>query len=147
MDPEDIPRGFCLFFIFKAGSKDFSLPTYLTSTFPEVGLKLFAAASASLLQQNHTEEENNGQQALKMPRSFLVKKYFTSKKPNYSELESQNGKCETFSSLYMFIHEGLCLLCRVCEVQASVLLVFDESRGQNNAHCHICVHGVNVYPV
>ncbi|XP_062871597.1 snail family zinc finger 1b [Trichomycterus rosablanca] len=26
-----------------------------------------------------------------MPRSFLVKKYFTSKKPNYSELESQNG--------------------------------------------------------
>ncbi|XP_076131765.1 snail family zinc finger 1b [Alosa pseudoharengus] len=26
-----------------------------------------------------------------MPRSFLVKKYFTNKKPNYSELESQNG--------------------------------------------------------
>ncbi|XP_048879767.1 protein snail homolog Sna-like [Brienomyrus brachyistius] len=26
-----------------------------------------------------------------MPRSFLVKKYFTSKKPNYSELESQTG--------------------------------------------------------
>ncbi|XP_023654575.2 snail family zinc finger 1b [Paramormyrops kingsleyae] len=26
-----------------------------------------------------------------MPRSFLVKKYFTSKKPNYSELESQSG--------------------------------------------------------
>ncbi|XP_066558536.1 protein snail homolog Sna [Amia ocellicauda] len=26
-----------------------------------------------------------------MPRSFLVKKYFTSKKPNYSELESQAG--------------------------------------------------------
>ncbi|KAJ8412236.1 hypothetical protein AAFF_G00145030 [Aldrovandia affinis] len=27
-----------------------------------------------------------------MPRSFLVKKYFTSKKPNYSELESQNDR-------------------------------------------------------
>lgn len=27
-----------------------------------------------------------------MPRSFLVKKYFTSKKPNYSELESQSGE-------------------------------------------------------
>ncbi|TRY66525.1 hypothetical protein DNTS_015904 [Danionella cerebrum] len=26
-----------------------------------------------------------------MPRSFLVKKYFTSKRPNYSELECQNG--------------------------------------------------------
>jgi len=27
-----------------------------------------------------------------MPRSFLVKKYFTSKRPNYSELECQNGE-------------------------------------------------------
>ncbi|KAJ8265334.1 hypothetical protein COCON_G00144330 [Conger conger] len=31
-----------------------------------------------------------------MPRSFLVKKYFTSKKPNYSELESQ---ADPFSAL------------------------------------------------
>ncbi|ROL48513.1 Zinc finger protein SNAI2 [Anabarilius grahami] len=28
-----------------------------------------------------------------MPRSFLVKKYFSNKKPNYSELESQTGEC------------------------------------------------------
>lgn len=27
-----------------------------------------------------------------MPRSFLVKKYFSSKKPNYSQLESQSGE-------------------------------------------------------
>lgn len=31
-----------------------------------------------------------------MPRSFLVKKYFTNKKPNYSELESQNGPLSAF---------------------------------------------------
>lgn len=27
-----------------------------------------------------------------MPRSFLVKKYFAKQKPNYSELECQNGE-------------------------------------------------------
>lgn len=29
-----------------------------------------------------------------MPRSFLVKKYFAKQKPNYSELECQNGEFE-----------------------------------------------------
>lgn len=89
----------------------FFLPTSLNfhnswRLVPEVGLKLCAAA-LRLLQWVHTEEENNSHQALKMPRSFLVKKYFTSKKPNYSELESQNGKRQTFPSLYKFILGGL----------------------------------------
>lgn len=36
-----------------------------------------------------------------MPRSFLVKKYFSNKKPNYSELESQTGECAFKSCLFM----------------------------------------------
>uniref|UniRef100_A0A8B9JMU5 Snail family zinc finger 1b n=1 Tax=Astyanax mexicanus TaxID=7994 RepID=A0A8B9JMU5_ASTMX len=35
-----------------------------------------------------------------MPRSFLVKKYFTNKKPNYSELESQNGEFMPWTSCF-----------------------------------------------
>lgn len=31
-----------------------------------------------------------------MPRSFLVKKYFAKQKPNYSELECQNGELKRF---------------------------------------------------
>lgn len=31
-----------------------------------------------------------------MPRSFLVKKYFAKQKPNYSELECQNGELWSF---------------------------------------------------
>lgn len=41
-----------------------------------------------------------GEDLYKMPRSFLVKKYFSNKKPNYSELESQTGEC---AKRYLFI--------------------------------------------
>lgn len=36
-----------------------------------------------------------------MPRSFLVKKYFAKQKPNYSELECQNGEFEGFFFFFM----------------------------------------------
>lgn len=38
-----------------------------------------------------------------MPRSFLVKKYFAKQKPNYSELECQNGEFEVFCLLGVFL--------------------------------------------
>ncbi len=42
-----------------------------------------------------------GEDLYKMPRSFLVKKYVSNKKPNYSELESQTGEC---AKRYLFIY-------------------------------------------
>lgn len=36
-----------------------------------------------------------------MPRSFLVKKYFAKQKPNYSELECQNGEFGDFFPPFM----------------------------------------------
>lgn len=45
----------------------------------------------------------------KMPRSFLVKKYFSNKKPNYSELESQTGEC-AFKSCLLFYAISVCEL-------------------------------------
>lgn len=38
-----------------------------------------------------------------MPRSFLVKKYFAKQKPNYSELECQNGELGRFFFLLFFL--------------------------------------------
>lgn len=37
-----------------------------------------------------------------MPRSFLVKKYFAKQKPNYSELECQNGELKRFFFNYYY---------------------------------------------
>lgn len=48
-----------------------------------------------------------------MPRSFLVKKYFAKQKPNYSELEYQNGELESvcFSCI---AYESI--IVKVCEL-------------------------------
>ncbi|KAF4097030.1 hypothetical protein G5714_022999 [Onychostoma macrolepis] len=52
-----------------------------------------AAASPETQSRVHLKPSLEfGEDLYKMPRSFLVKKYFSNKKPNYSELESQTDQ-------------------------------------------------------
>lgn len=69
-----------------------------------------AAASPETQSRVHLKPSLQfGEDLYKMPRSFLVKKYFSNKKPNYSELESQTGEC-AFKSCLLFYAISVCEL-------------------------------------
>lgn len=69
-----------------------------------------------------------------MPRSFLVKKYFAKQKPNYSELECQNGEysflwgCESIFAKLRKPVETTCFLKRVCDVLINCIKYLEQRR-------------------
>lgn len=61
-------------------------------------LKLFVKVARRDPQDTFTQRHRDS-----MPRSFLVKKYFAKQKPNYSELECQNGEFVLFSCFLFLV--------------------------------------------
>ncbi len=74
-----------------------------------------AAASPETQSRVHLKASLEfGEDLYKMPRSFLVKKYFSTKKPNYSELESQTGEC---ARIYLFIYLCYTISAGLCQIK------------------------------